>query len=115
MKVAVSSEGPGMDARASKVFGRCPYFVIVEIEGGEAGKTESIPNPASGQQRGAGIMAAQELEKLGANAIISGNIGPKAFSAINTLGIDAYLGAEETVKENIDAFMQGKLPKASGD
>ena len=35
MKVAVTSIGNSLESGISPVFGRCPYFIIVDMENGE--------------------------------------------------------------------------------
>ncbi len=113
MKVAIPSEKPEMGSRMSPVFGRCPYFMIVEIEAGKIVKSEAVSNPGINEPGGAGMAAAQEISKQGAIALIAGTLGPKAFAALNTLGIEIYENISGSVQENADAFLKGKLSKAN--
>lgn len=113
MKAIVPSQTPSMDSKLSPVFGRCPYFMVVEIEGGKVVGNAAVPNEAANQQGGAGVAAAQAAHNQGANAVIAGTVGPKAFSALESFGIEVYDSISGTVQENVDAFLQGKLPKAN--
>ena len=87
MRVIVSSTGDTLDAQVSPVFGRCPVFLLVDTKTMEA---RAIPNPAVGASGGAGVQAAQLVVREGAEAILSGNLGPNAMGVIATAGIPAY-------------------------
>jgi len=32
MKIAISSAGKNLESKVTEVFGRCPYFLVVEID-----------------------------------------------------------------------------------
>ena len=109
MKIAVSSNGKGLDAQASPVFGRCPYFVIVEAEGMEIKGIKDVPNTAAGQTGGAGITAAQLVGNEKVEAVITSNMGPRAFDVMQQLGIKVFRAGEGTVKEVVQQCLDGKL------
>lgn len=104
MKVAVSSTGPGLDSYVDIRFGRCPYFVVVDTETGEH---EDIPNTAAESGSGAGIGAASAVAKAGAEAVLTGNVGPNAVRALQQLGIKVYQTPGGTVKEALAEFTSG--------
>jgi predicted Fe-Mo cluster-binding NifX family protein len=70
---------------------------------------EPIPNPAMSQGGGAGIQAAQFVVNHGANAVLTGNLGPNAFDVLQAAGVPGYLVAEGTVRKAVDAFRAGEL------
>jgi predicted Fe-Mo cluster-binding NifX family protein len=111
MKIAVSSQGDTLDSPASPVFGRCPTYLFVEPETMEF---EAVPNPAMSQGGGAGIQAAQFVVNRGANAVLSGNLGPNAFDVLQAAGVPGYLVAGGTVREAVEAFKAGQLQRMSG-
>ena len=113
MKIAVSSTGRGLESQTSPVFGRCPWFVIVETDGKKITGHKDVRNTAAIQPGGAGIMAAQSVGNEGVKTVISGAIGPRAFGVFQQIGIVAYAGTPGTVRENVMQFIQGKLPKIS--
>lgn len=106
MKICISSTGENLDAVVDQRFGRCQYFLIVELE---TMKVKAISNESTLASGGAGIQAAQIVTKEDVNSVISGNIGPNAFSILQAAGIKVYTGAEGTVKEAIEKYKQGKL------
>lgn len=110
MKVAVSSMGKNIESRVSAVFGRCPYFVVAEIEKKKIVNLELIENPSASQTGGAGISAAQAIAEKDAKAVITGNIGPRASDALRQFNIEVYNGSG-LVKEVLQKFIDNKLDK----
>ncbi len=108
MKIAVSTSGGGLKDVMSPVFGRCPTFTIVTIEGKEIKKADVIPNPGNRAGGGAGVAAAQTVIDSGAEAAITGNCGPNAIAVLNRAGVKVYL-ASGTVEEVVKALLEGKL------
>jgi predicted Fe-Mo cluster-binding NifX family protein len=109
VKVAVSSSGAGLDADASPVFGRCPTYVFVDTDSMEA---ESVDNPAMSAGGGAGIQAAQFVVERGAEAVVSGNVGPNAFAVFESAGVPVYLFGGGSVREAVEACKEGRLSRA---
>jgi predicted Fe-Mo cluster-binding NifX family protein len=111
MKIVVSAQGDSLDAPASPVFGRCPTYVFVNTETLEF---EAIPNPAMNQAGGAGIQAAQFVVSQGAQAVLTGNLGPNAFGVLQAAGVPGYLVAEGTVRHAVEAHQAGELRPMAG-
>ncbi|MBU3941379.1 MAG: NifB/NifX family molybdenum-iron cluster-binding protein [Nanoarchaeota archaeon] len=111
MKIAISSTGQGLDSQLSPLFGRCAFFVIVDIENNKIKSDKTIENKAVMQAGGAGIMAAQIVGNEKVNVVISNAIGPRAFDVLQQLNIDVYKAQGSTVKEAVELFIQGKLSK----
>ena len=109
MKVAVASTGNNLDSEISSVFGRCPYFIIAEIENGEIKTESAIENPAKNEQRGAGIKAAQFIANQDVKTIISAPVGPNAFDIIKQVGIKVYKIHSGSVKDNLELLIHGEL------
>jgi predicted Fe-Mo cluster-binding NifX family protein len=110
MRIVVSSSGKGLDSQVDARFGRCPYFMVVEIEGKEIKGHRAVENTSAQQMGGAGMTAAQAVAELKADAVITVNMGPRAFIVFKQLGMDMYLGAG-TVREAVEDFIAGKLRK----
>ena len=111
MRIAISSTGQDLNSQLSPIFGRCAFFVIIDIENNEITNNKTIENKAVMQAGGAGIMAAQTIGNENVNAVISSAIGPRAFDVLQQLGIEMYKAQGATVKEAVDLFIQGKLSK----
>ncbi len=110
MKVAVTSQGKDLDDRLDSRFGRASYFVIVDPESMQFTAFNNEQNLNLPQ--GAGIQTAQNVINNGAQAIITGNCGPKAFATLAAARVTVYTGARGTVREAIEEFKNGALTKA---
>ncbi|MFA5249641.1 MAG: NifB/NifX family molybdenum-iron cluster-binding protein [Candidatus Paceibacterota bacterium] len=112
MKIAISSSGRELGDRVSELFGRCPYFLIVEINGKEIGEIQAQENANSDQTGGAGIAAAKFLAEMDVNAVIAQNIGPRAADVLKQFNIETYYfdGAGEDAVQN---FISGQLKKTN--
>ena len=112
--VAVSSQSlEGLNASVDMRFGRCRAFTIVKIQNGRIVEVTALENPAMMAGGGAGIQAAQQIGNAGAQVVLTGNMGPNASSALQSLGITVYLGASGTVESAINAYLNGQLQQTS--
>ena len=109
MRIAIAATGSGLDSPMDFHFGRCAYFLIVEIEGDEIKLVKAIENSATHQRGGAGITAAQIVANEKADAVVAGAFGPRAFDVLTQVGTRMFVGVEGTVEENAGMFAQGKL------
>lgn len=100
MKVAVAASGDNLDAPTDPRFGRCPWFVMVDMD---TMQYEAIENS------GGGVQAAQTVANAGAEAVILGHIGPNAFTAVNAGGLQVYAGVPGTVRQAVQALKAGQL------
>ena len=92
MKLAISTDS----GKVSEHFGRCPEFTIVKIE-----------NIGKDQMGGAGITAGQIVANEKVDAIITTNLGPRAFSVFEQFKIKAYQG-QGKIKDVVQDFINGK-------
>lgn len=109
MRIVVTAEGAGLDAPASPVFGRCAHYVFVDTD---TMLGEAVENPARGAPGGAGIQAAQFIVERGAQAVVTGQVGPNAMGVFQAAGVPVYLFSGGTVRQAVAAFRAGKLPPA---
>ena len=110
MRIAVSSTGKDIESNVDMRFGRCPYFIIAEIEDKKIKNIKAIQNISAMQTGGAGITAAQLIGNEDVQAVITVNIGPKAFAVLQQLGIDIYQGSGK-IKDVLSQFIDNKLTK----
>ncbi|MFN2341364.1 MAG: NifB/NifX family molybdenum-iron cluster-binding protein [Halanaerobium sp.] len=112
MKIVVSvNNNTGLDAELDPRFGRADYFAIFETGTEEV---DFINNAAKNAASGAGIQAVQTVADQGVNAVISGNIGPKAYDALQAADIKVYVSASGTLKDVIKTYEAGELDEVSG-
>jgi predicted Fe-Mo cluster-binding NifX family protein len=106
MKICISSSGTDLDSNVDARFGRCPYFIIYDMDND---KFEFLENESRNAMGGAGIQAAQFVVNTGASAIISGAIGPNSFKVFNAANTNIYSGVTGTIREVINKLKNGKL------
>jgi len=112
MKVVVSSTGESLDSQVDPRFGRAAMFVLVDTDSQTVKATENSAGTNSAQ--GAGIQAAETVSRLGAECLITGHCGPKAFRALEAAGTQVYVGAAGTIAQAIEQLKEGKLRRANG-
>ena len=108
MKIAISSTGKDLESEVDARFGRCNYFLIVEIEDNKLKDFKAIENTAKDQMGGAGIVAGEIVAKQKVDAIITVNLGPRAFSVFEQFEIKIYQGKGK-IKNVIQDFLDKKL------
>ena len=111
MRAAVSSSGTDPESPVDPRFGRCAYFVIVDTE---TMRFETVPNMSITAASGAGIGAAQLIASKGVKVVLTGNVGPNAFSALSAAGVQVVTGATGTVIDAVERFKQGELGAGGG-
>lgn len=111
MKVVVTSNGRDMSSEASPAFGRCPTYIFVDTETMEF---EAVANPAVNAFGGAGIQAAQFVIEQGADAVLTGNVGPNAYDVLGAANMPVFRHEGGTVREAVEAYVAGRLKSAAG-
>jgi len=111
MQVAVSADGADLDSPASAGFGRCPVYVFVDPE---TMAFEAVENPAANAPGGAGIEAAQFVVGRGAQAVLTGNVGPNALNVFQAAGVQVYPFEGGTVRQAVEAYREGRLRPMRG-
>ncbi|MCU0849472.1 MAG: NifB/NifX family molybdenum-iron cluster-binding protein [Spirochaetes bacterium] len=112
MKLCISATGPNLDSGVDSRFGRCRYFIFINPSSMEF---ESFENDSSGASGGAGVQSAKFVADNGAKAVITGNVGPKAYNALNAAGIEIItIEAGILVKEAVLNYQAGKYRPVTG-
>ncbi|MCK4784924.1 MAG: NifB/NifX family molybdenum-iron cluster-binding protein [Desulfobacteraceae bacterium] len=106
MKIAISATGPDLDAEVDPRFGRCQYFVIVDME---TTQLEALENSGAMGSGGVGVSAAQMIAGKGVEAVITGNCGPNAHQALSAAGIKVITGVTGNIRDAIEDYKSGKL------
>ena len=112
MKVIITAHGTDMSSEVDQRFGRAEDLLLVDTDSGEI--TSCVTDQDPDITHGAGLQAAQHVLDLGVKAVITGNIGPRAFTALQAGNVDVYIGAKGTVAETLEKFKAGKLKVAPG-
>lgn len=111
MKVVITAQGTDLDSAVDPRFGRARYFLLVDTETDACTAHDNEQNLNAPQ--GAGIQAAQAVARLGATAVLTGHVGPKAFTTLQAGQITVYLGATGTAREALEQYRAGQLQAAA--
>ena len=111
MKVVVTAQGRDLDSLVDPRFGRARYFVLIDTATGQFTAHDNVQNLNAPQ--GAGIQAAQTVVQLGAEAVLTGNVGPKAFATLQAGRVVIHPGATGTVRQALEELRSGRLQPAA--
>jgi predicted Fe-Mo cluster-binding NifX family protein len=106
MKIVLTAKGKEASSPVDERFGRAEYFILYD----DAAQTYSvINNPGQYENSGAGVKASQIVIDAGAEVVITGSLGPKAFMVLRDAGIRGYQNHPGTLEEMVVAFKEEKL------
>jgi len=100
MRYAIASDGTQVAAH----FGRCPEYLLVDIEDGAVVSRVVLPSP--GHEPG---LLPRLLAENGVHAVIAGGAGPRAVGLLGDLGIMTCLGACGPVEDVVAELLAGTL------
>jgi len=107
MKIIVTAQGSELSSQVDLRFGRSKFLLLVDTENDSCQAHDNIMNVDALQ--GAGIQTGQRIANLGAEAVITGNVGPNAFKTLSAAGVKIFLAQEQSVADAVEAFKAGKL------
>ncbi len=107
MKVAITAKGNDLKSEVEPRFGRCQWFLLVDIDTNEVEVIDNTENV--NRAGGAGIGATELIASKGAEALITGHCGPNAFTTLNAAGIKVFLGGQGRVEEMLEKLKKGEL------
>ncbi len=111
MKILVTATAPDADAEVDPRFGRAKHFAIYDTEEKSFSFVDNAQNLNA--PSGAGVQAAANVARAGAEVVITGNCGPKAFHTLTAAKIKIAIGATGTVREAIKKFEGDELDIAT--
>lgn len=107
-KIALACEdNQGLNAQMSQHFGRCPSYLVVDVEGNEVKKSEVVENPYYSNHIPGKVP--QFIKEQGAQVMIAGGMGPKAIDMFSNFGIEVVTGAIGNVSNVLQAYLQGEI------
>ena len=104
--VCITAVGPGLDEQLDPMFGRCQFFIIVNLG---TGAFQTLPNTARNNGNGAGISAVQFVANKNTDTVVTGRVGPKAADAFKVAGISVITGANGTVREVVARYFNKNI------
>jgi predicted Fe-Mo cluster-binding NifX family protein len=104
--IAVPVKDKGADPQLEERFGRSYYFCLIN----DGGERKIIENEAPSSPSGAGVQTVQMLADEGVDIVISPEVGPKAMTAMEQLGMKVFhIGNAGTLSELLSLHERGDL------
>ena len=110
MKICITSTGPGLEAEMDPRFGRCQYFIFADPQSLEL---EVIENPNLAASGGAGIQSAQLVANRGVEAVITGQVGPNAYTTLQAGKVRIITGVSGKVRDLLEKYKKGELTSSA--
>jgi len=109
MRIAFAADDErGLDAEVSQHFGRCRYYIFVDLDGEEVKEVRAVHNPFY-YEHGQPGQVPEFIYDQGVDVIIAGGMGPRAVELFGKLGVRAATGASGSVRDALDAYLRGEL------
>jgi cation diffusion facilitator family transporter len=103
-------EDKGLESQIYSHFSSSPYYMLIDMDGGETKSWRVVENPGTKLDRRRGIEAARLLLKNKVNVLVAMKLGEGPFHALRDGMIKIYkLSKVMTVKEIIRELREGKL------
>ncbi len=110
MKIAITALEASLESPVEPRFGRAKQFVLYDTGTKTFEVIDNVQNLNAAQ--GAGIQSAQNIINAGAEVLISGHCGPKAFRVLSAGEVKVYVNASGSIQENLDKLQAGELVQA---
>jgi len=110
MKIAFTTAGSDLNSDIDTRFGRAPKFLIFDTESRSFELIDNTQNLNAAQ--GAGIQSAETIVGSGANAVVTGHCGPKAFRALSAAKVAIYNTEIKNIGEALKAVENKELSAA---
>lgn len=108
MRIAVSADSStGLDSLISAHFGRCPFFILVDVEGQDITQIKVVDNPYYGHHEPGQVPAF--IHSQGAQVMLTGGMGHRAVDFFQQFGIQAVTGASGTLRQALQSYLGGEL------
>ena len=111
MKIAFTTSGNELDSPLDTRFGRAPKFLIYDLDSDTFEVLDNQQNLNAAQ--GSGIQSAETVARSGAECLVTGHCGPKAFRVLSAAKVRIYNTQAATVAEGLELFRQGKLSESA--
>jgi predicted Fe-Mo cluster-binding NifX family protein len=108
MRIAISADNnQGLDSLVGQHFGRCPYFILVDVEGQEVKAVTAVDNPYFGNHAPGQVPAFTSSQR--ADVMLAGGMGGRAVEFFRQYGIQPVSSASGTVRDALRRYLGGEL------
>jgi len=108
MRIALAADNDnGLDSAIRPHFGRCPFYVFVDVKGREVTTVTAEPNPFFAQHQPGAVPGF--INEHSVNVMLTGGMGRRAVDFFGQFGIEAVTGASGTVRHALEQYLGGEL------
>ncbi len=112
MRIAISTRDKrDLDSKVALHFGRCPHYVLVDVEVDEIKAVQEIDNPHHQHHQPGMVPAFIQCQNV--DVMLSGGMGHKAIRHFQQYGIGTATGANGTVRTTLNSYLAGELHGAA--
>jgi predicted Fe-Mo cluster-binding NifX family protein len=112
MRITVSTDNKqGLDSVVSPHFGRCPHYILVDVEGQDVTGIQELDSPFYGHHQPGQVPGF--IHSLGADVMLAGGMGGRAIMFFEQYGIEGVTGAYGTVRQSVERYLGGELRGAA--
>jgi predicted Fe-Mo cluster-binding NifX family protein len=112
MRIAISADDDrALDSVVSPHFGRCPYFVLVDLDGQAVQQVQAVANPYYRAHQPGQVPGF--INSQGVDVMLTGGMGRRAIAFFEQYGIQPVTGASGTVQRALEHYFQGGLQEAA--
>ena len=105
MRIAVSiDEDKGLASVVSHHFGRCPHYLLADVEQTEIRDVTTVANPFFAQHQPGQVPGF--INEQGVQVMITGGMGRRAIAFFQQYGIEPVTGAFGTVQQVLDQYLK---------
>jgi len=111
-RVAIAADdNRGLESVVSPHFGRCAYYVLVDLDGREVQQVDAVENPYYGHHQPGQVPGF--IERQGADVMLAGGMGRRAIALFQQCGIEPVTGATGSVRHALEQYLGGALQGAA--
>ena len=112
MRIAISAEtNNGLESKVAQHFGRCPFYILVDLEDAEVKEVFGVANPHYASHKPGMVPAF--INEQNVNVMVAGGMGGRAIEFFNQFGIETATGAAGTAQDALNGYINGTLNGAS--
>jgi predicted Fe-Mo cluster-binding NifX family protein len=112
MRIAISADNSaGLDSIVSPHFGRCAYYLFIDLEGDQVQELRAVENPYHGRHQPGQVP--HFIQSQGADVMLSGGMGRRAIAAFQQYGIQTVTGVTGTVRHALSQYLSGAAQGAA--
>lgn len=112
MRIAISADDSnGLDSVVSPHFGRCPYYVLVDLDDREVSAIDVVENPFYSRHQPGQVPGF--IDQQGVDVMLAGGMGRRAIAIFQQYNIEAVTGAAGSVRHALEQYLGGALEGAA--